>query len=360
MRRKGILTIFILAIIALYVIIYVVPEVTGMLDSTYVAEYGVLSIYDDTTGYLIRNEEVYAAEHDGMVNRFYAEGDLLRIGASVVNITGVAGGSPSSRLREIRDDLSGSMITEHGNKVIQGGIVSFYVDGYENDLTPDVITGLSQRTLSDVTQDHVVSLGNSTAGGYPIFKIVNTRGWYLIAYIPKDRLNIYPEGKEVNVIFSKSTDTQEEEAAETEEVSDEIAEEDVYGSVEMRVYSVETEGNMIKLTLKSSRFFPGLGELRTAKCRIISDNVRGLLMDNSSVVEVGSTTGVFVKNKTGKYDFTPVNVLGKNDKTTVISDMYYYDKDGVWTRTVDPFDDILRNPEKQLEMEYDEKTEGEG
>lgn len=354
MRKKGIITVFVLAIIALYIIIYVVPSVTGMLDSTYVVEYGVLSIHDSTTGYLIRNEEVYAAEDSGSVNRLAQEGDLLRAGSAVVGISGGGTGSPSERLKEIKDELNGSMVTGHGNRVLRGGIVSYYVDGYENKLLPDSIENYSLKDLQEINQKQVVSLGATVTRDYPLFKLINSRGWYLIAYVPESKSHNYEVGSTINVVFGKPNETSSETDTAPAETDDGF---DTYGSVAMKLQSVDKEGDSLKLVLKSSRFFSGLGELRVAECTLISANVRGLLIDNASIAEVDGVKGVFVKNKKGKYDFTPINVLGSDDKTTVVSDTYYYDSQGVWTRTVDPFDDILKNPKDQVIDDSEEEGE---
>ena len=56
-RKKPIL-LFVIALVTLYVIIYIVPGVTGALISSYTAVYGQLRVTDETTGYLVRNETV--------------------------------------------------------------------------------------------------------------------------------------------------------------------------------------------------------------------------------------------------------------------------------------------------------------
>ena len=58
LKNKGIF-IFAILCILLMIIIYVVPGVGNLMKVSYVAEYGELSIYNDTTGYMVRNESVY-------------------------------------------------------------------------------------------------------------------------------------------------------------------------------------------------------------------------------------------------------------------------------------------------------------
>ena len=178
----------------------------------------------------------------------------------------------------------------------------------------------------------------------------------MIAYVSKDKASNYVVGRSVDVIFTKASDTSIEEESEPEE-DDEIDESDTYGSVEMKIVAAEEEGNSVRLVLESDRFFAGLGELRVAACRIVSASVRGLLVETGSIIEEDGRPGVYVKRKTGKYVFVPINILGSNGKTTVVSDMYFYDEEGVWMSTIDPFDDILKNPEKRDKDSDEEKAE---
>ena len=68
-RKKPIL-IFVIALIALYIIIYIIPKVTGALVSSYTVEYGELKVADETQGYLVRDEQVYVSAASGKANRY--------------------------------------------------------------------------------------------------------------------------------------------------------------------------------------------------------------------------------------------------------------------------------------------------
>jgi len=253
------------------------------------------------------------------------------------------------------------MVTGHGNITQGGGIVSYYVDGYENYFSSLSVTNYRKADFKGVTQDQVVSLGLSAHAGYPVFKLIDSTKWYLISYVPLAKAENYPIGRTVNVIFNRASSTVSEDV---EEEDSNEADDDTYGNVEMRVVEAEEEEGTIRLILESSRYFEGLGELRVADCRIIAKSVKGLLVEQESIVEVDGQVGVYVKTKTGRYTFLPINILGSNDKTSVISDMYYYDEEGVWTKTVDPFDDILKDPDRLVEdedeqEEADQEEEGE-
>ena len=72
-------------------------------------------------------------------------------------------------------------------------------------------------------------------------------------------------------------------------------------------------------------------------------------------------TGVYVMDKKGKYAFTPVKVLDEDGGKVVVADSYFYDKDGNQVRTLDNFDDVLKNPDigEDGSAEEPEETEEE-
>ena len=352
--RNTVIILFLLLLIALAAIIYVVPSVTGMLVETYPAEYGELEIYDDAVGYFFRNEIVYAAKDGGDVNRLAQEGDLLRPYTTVIEITaldsegGTYQGAETSegsvdKASEIRKKIAGSMKTVSSFQVENGGIVSFYVDGNEYAMTPDKIDSIKRDQLESVRQSQTIQTENPVRSGYPVFKIVSNNGWQLLTYVPKDHMDQYEEGETVNVTFFERDEN-------NDKVFPDLSEKDpLYNKVEMIVKSVSSEGDYGRIVLRSTRFFGGIGQYRVANCRIVSHDVTGLLLESGSITEVDGVTGVYVKNKKGKYDFIPVRIYGSDGKTTVVADNYFYDSEGNYTRTIDPFDDILRKPREEKE-----------
>lgn len=351
--RNSIIALFLIALIALAVIIYVVPGVTGMLVETYNAKYGELEIYDDTVVYFVRDEDVYGAEQTGDVNRLATEGELLRPYTAVVEVTGTysesegnsgEGGAETQeesgdRLTEIKNNLGSAMKTGMSYRLETGGIVSFFVDGYEKTLLPENIESFTKSSLEEIKQSSVVDCGLKVKKDYPVFKVINNVGWRLVAYIPKTHEDDYYEGKEVDVTFFQRKEDSDGEFPDLSKADP------LENKVTMIVETKKYEGDYIKLVLKSSRFFGGIGQYRVCNGRIVSQDVRGILIENGSISNENGVHGVYVKNKIGKYDFVPILIYGSNDTTTVIADTYFYNENGEYTKTVSPFEDILRNPE---------------
>ena len=360
--RNTVLVLFILLLIGLAVVIYVVPGVTGMLVETYPAEYGELSIYDDTTGYFFRDEAVYATKDGGNVNRLFNEGDLLRPGTIVVDVTGgdqfsdnqnsgttvtTDGGEMVNldRITEINNKIESHTKKTSSYKIESGGIVSYFIDGYEFTLNPEKADSIKRDDLLDITEGQVVEITSSVRKGYPIFKIINNSGWQIVAYIPKEHRDQYEEGQSVDVTFFERQDNEENEHIDLTE------RDPLFKRVEMYVKAIKNEGDYCKLILRSSSFFAGIGQYRVAYCRIVSQDVSGLLIEKGSITEEDGKAGVYVKNKKGKYDFVPILVYGDNGKMVVVADTYFYDDEGEYTKTIDPFDDVLRKPRNLGEKE---------
>lgn len=346
-KRNTIIVLFLITVIALAVIIYAVPGVTGLLVETYTAEYGELSIHDDTTGYLVRNEKVYVSDTAGRVNRLAEEGDLLRPHTAVIELSSTGDGAVAGEtgdvaigenpLTTIKKKLGSDVVTSSDYRLETGGIVSFFVDGNENAFTQDSAEVINRKVLENVKQSDVIDLGATTEKGYPVFKIIDNRTWMLIAYVPEEHRDQYVEGNRVNVTFFAKDDGEDE----FQDLSDK---DPITHKLDMTIVSVAKEGDYAKLVLSSIKYFDGIGQYRVVGARVESKDVRGLLIENESITQVDGVTGVYSKTKTGKHVFMPIKIYGSDDTTTVIADTYFYDEDGNYVRTIDPFDDILRKP----------------
>ena len=355
LKNKGIF-LFILAVALLYAVIYLVPRVTGLLDVTYVAEYGELVISDETPGYLVRDEKVYTAVSGGTATRLAKEGELLRVGTPAIELSGSSGGEPSEAFTAVRDKLGDDVLAVQGYAVETGGLVSYYVDGLESELTLKKALSSKESYFTGLSQDNVLAIPQSVPAGYPAFKLMSNGYWYLVAYVDEDRADRYREGGYVYVSFDP--DAEHNLAL------------DGVGEVEMMVYDKKKQGDRVRLILETGKFFEELGQLRVANVRITSSSIHGLILEADSLVEVDGVTGVYVMDKKGKYAFTPVKVLDEDGGKVVVADSYFYDKDGNQVRTLDNFDDVLKNPdigedgsaeepeetEEEPEEEQDEET----
>ena len=144
--KKKTIVIFVLALVVLYSIIYIVPKVSGAMVSSYIAEYGQLKIYNETTAYFVRNEKVYLATATGDTNYFFKEGSLVRKDGKIMDVkpnsqTGQTDSEgnpigPDEIYTDVLDKLGKKVVRRDDYRTKSVGVVSYYADGYENALTP--------------------------------------------------------------------------------------------------------------------------------------------------------------------------------------------------------------------------------
>ena len=325
-RKISMVALYLIIVLVMYGVIYVIPRVTGFLDLSYPAEYGELKTEDQSTGYIIRNEKVYRTAHEGTVNRLHKEGQLVRKGSTIVEV------SPSDndfemneRQHEIVKQLGKSAPKISDYSVGEGGKVSFYADGMENRLNPDNAFDLKKSFYSKLSQEDVIKIGKGkVAKGEPVFKIYDQTGWYILTYVKKSHLNRYQDGAYVQAVI----DGDEE------------------NPVRFKVVKTGKEGEKGKVLLGTDNDYSRMGELRSCELTVITANARGLVIEKGSLTEKKGQKGVYIKNKHGKPVFKPVKVYAVSGDRAVIADSYYIDSEGTRITSVNPYEDVFKKPKK--------------
>lgn len=318
--KKKPIILFFIAVIALYVIIYIVPKVTGALVSSYTASYGELRIADETDGWLVRNEKVYTAGNGGSVNRYIKAGTLIRRGTSVMEISGKGGGEIDEAYTDLLSRLGDSAVETEDYTAQDGGIVCYYADGYEGRLTPDTMEKGGLSYYGKVTQDAVMDLKRDTAAaGEPVFKIVDRTKWYLVCFVEESSRDRYEEGQEIQVAFEDDT-------------------------VRMDVRSVKKMDGKVRIILETDYFYKGFASTRAAKVSLITYEQRGLLVENDSITEEKGQQGVYVKIRSGDFVFVPIEVIKTDGVHSLVTDGTFTDEEGNLISTVEIYDEVLKNP----------------
>ena len=333
-RRKPRLAVVYIAVLALlYVIIFVFPRVTGFLTSTYVAQYGELRVVVPGTGYIIRDEKVYGADQGGELKREATEGQLIRKGESVVTITKGADGQIPQSIHKLAESIGSKNIGKTDGKAPAGGIVSYWIDGLESKLTPKSINKLKLKELEELGKSKSVQLAEtSIAKNEPAFKIIEKSRWYMVADVDNSVIKDFKEGRTITVEFPELTDGSGKGIEQH--------------PVRMTVVKVTKEAGKAKLVLETTMFMDQLTKERMASVSLITADVKGLIIEKSSLTKVKGQEGVYVKDKQGKYVFKPVLVLGTDKDKVAIADSYYHNDNGEKVDTVGPYEDVLRNPKK--------------
>ncbi len=315
-RKKPLLLFFVL-LIALYIIIYVVPRVTGALRSSYTAEYGRLQTSDETEGYVVRNETIYTAGKSGTINRYIQDGKLVRKGTRVMDVTS-SGKTMSRTYEELTQNLGSHRRKSDSYAAAAEGIVVYYADGMEGVLTPDTMAKQNRSFYRGLKSNGQELARDETAENDPVFKIVDRSAWYIVCYVPTDHASRYQVGEKVSISINGSS------------------------SIRGTVQEMKKESGSLRLILRTNYYYKGFGKLRTVDLSVITADRQGLIIYNSSIVEKDGQKGVMVRQKNGKYQFTRINVLATDGEKSAISMSSFRNAKGESVRTVRNYDEVLR------------------
>lgn len=358
-KKSPVVILFIVAAV-LYAIIYILPQVTGALRSSYTAEYGELKTFDKVEGYFVRSEYVYFSEENGTANRYIDENKLVRKGTRIME---VISGSGSSKEKEgsaegadsdeagttekkdaasdtkvldtsqkgiatysdIRNSVKGKHHIETDDFVSQHeGIVSYHADGNESKITPENMEKKNKAFFQKLKNSSDLELNNEVvAKTDPVFKICDRAAWYIVCYIPREHEQRYAVGNRVRVLIND--------------------EKTITGTV----MSITDERREKRLTIKTNNWYEHFATLRRADIEVITSDVMGLLISNTSLVKKKDQWYVYVRQKTGKYKLVPIHIIASDGTMSAITPSQYRDAEGNTVTTVRSYDDILRRPDRK-------------
>lgn len=333
--KKKTIAIFVLTLVVLYAIIYIVPKINGAMTPSYIAEYGQLKIYDETTAYFVRNEKIYLAADTGSTNYFFKEGSLVRKGGKIMDVkpnnqTGKTDSSgnligPSKEYNRMLEQWGKKTNTRQDYRTKSVGVVSYFADGYEKALTPKNMKKKGESFFKKLSQKDVVSLRRkSVIAGEPVFKIVDRTEWFMVCFVDAKHLDRYEVGKRIKVEFED-------------------------GELDARVYRASEVGGKGKITLRTDYYYEKFAETRVAEVSLVTYDESGVIIENSSIAEEKGRKGVYVKGKNDEFFFVPVQIYATDGEKSLIADDFYYDleRDGEMVITVEVYDEILKNAESK-------------
>lgn len=328
-KNRKYVCIFILILIALYIIIYVIPSVTGALETTEILEAGSLQGTEETVCYFVRDEYVYAAKQAGELKYRAKEGAHVRKGTRVAVVredgSSAAAGDKQkkekSRYGDIMDRLSDRVVRTEDGRAETSGVVSYYADGYESFLTPDKMESLTYDDVKNLKNEARNTRRKSTLKGEPLFKISNNDSWYLMCWVEAASVARYETGGSVTI---------------------QLAEGDVKAVVE----NIMEAGDQWKIIFRSNRYYKDFSRSRVENARIVAQDYSGLIAENGSITTKDGQPGVMVRQKDGEFVFTRVKILTRSGDYSVLKDESFIDEDGNTVSTVKVYDEILKNPGK--------------
>lgn len=311
------IAVYAILLVTVGLIIYLFPSLTGLLERTYIAEYGSVEVVDETEGWIIRNETIYTAPQAGDVTRNVVEGSLIKGGVAVVSFSGEGNETKNEQCAPLLKKLGDRAVTAEGGVSSRSGYITYEVDGLEY-LNGKSILELKENEYAELQADSF-ELPVKVAAGDPVFKWVeNSQFWYSFT-VDAAVADRYPEGKEVTLIIDEN---------------------------ELRATVVkQKKGKEIcRVIVRSEMYYDNYLKDREVKARVLSASATGVVLEKDSIITKDEQQGVLVKDKVGRINFKPINILADNGEEVAVSEDYYLDADYNFVETVNPYDEILKNP----------------
>ena len=393
--KKRLIMLFCTILVILFIIIYIFPNVTGALKKTEIIQYGSIQVTDHVTAYFVRNETVYFANKSGNINYNIEEGEMVRKGIKILDITSgmqeetesgyikitdrisrfnggesifsddlkkiksqitkleadydiaVKEGEPEQadriilqieRLKQKRDyitatDNAAKEEIIQQNQIVNAkgvipnnyicttnGIISYYIDGYETEFTPENMSLLSHDKVQNLNIDVQNVVRETTLAKEPLYKVVDNKKWYAVFWVAPENIVKYEKGKSATINLP-------------------------LGQVNGKIYDIIDDGNEWLVILEFNRYYEDFAKIRKIDTEVITSDYKGLTIPNASITTKDGQPGVYVKNKNGEFVFKPVKIITSDGEWSLAEVSYFYTDDGAKkVDTVNIYDEILKKP----------------
>ena len=323
MKKKWTLpAIYIAAVLILAIIIYAVPSLMGLLDTTYLAEYGDVQVEDSVEdAWIVRDDVVYGTEKSATMEAAVKEGTLVKGKGRVLNMKFEGSGSLSMKYANLKVKLGDAMKTTTG-LAGRSGYVTFNADGNEGTLKPANLDKLTEKQLEKIDNDSVDLTATSCVSGQPLFRITKNGAWWFVFFVDKSSAEKYTVGNTVETTFDDTT-------------------------VNTQVRSVDKANEKYRVILTCKEYTSKYLSTRKVSLNNVTESDNGLLIEAQSIVKINKKQGVLVKDKVGKLNFTPIKIKASDGENVAIYEDLYMDDQGQFVETVSNYDEIVRSPSKK-------------
>lgn len=324
-KRKPVL-IYLAVVAVLGLLIYAVPKVTDIFETTEVVQTGTLQVTEEVTCYFVREETVYEAGAAGTVKYLIDEGTHIRTGTKTAEFKeddtdGSDVMEPRSKYDTVIDGVGSEAVRTASFEAKSSGILSYYADGYESTLTLENMDTFTYENASALEERTVELKHKDVRRNEPIFKICDNDNWYILCWVESASISKYQVGQDVTFQFED-------------------------GSVDMTIESITEDGDKWKITCWSNNYYESFTSSRVKEAVLVSKDFDGLIVKNSCITTRNGEIGVMVLQKTGEFKFTRIKVIANDEEYSALEDDTFIDQNGETVKTVQVYDEILKRPGK--------------
>ena len=320
-RKKNPAIILLIIIVILYIITEIAPVIVERTVSTVIIEHEELVVEEEVECYALRSETIYSAPTNGNVKYIYENGDLVKVGAKVLDFQETSDDNSGERDKYSKlIDRAESPKIDNVEYAPRKGIFTTYLDGNEKYFVLENYKNITEEKAK-ARKDQTVDVNATKVGNnQPLYKISDQSAIYLMCWIESGSVSKYREGDVVEVKFDEDT------------------------NVKFTIERIDKEGSKWKMLMGTNRYFEEFADFRSKKVKIVSSDMEGLKIPNSALTTKNGVVGVMVGDKSGEFNFVPVKIITSDGEHSIVKGNIYYDEKGNLVNTVRIYDEILRKP----------------
>lgn len=212
------------------------------------------------------------------------------------------------------------------------GIVSYDIDGYENEFRAKSFEGYTFNKLKIPNEEINKSGQTKKKSDVNGFKVIDNLEWYLALKVDDRKdLKEYKIGEELFINYPLED-----------------------GHIELNgdIVSINNSSNKAVIVLKFNKYLHDFYNSRFPKVKLIEEKVEGFKIPNKVIINNKGKKGVFIKDFSGIVKFKPIKIISVVDDYTYIykgDDGIINLDDGKEISTISIFDEILVKPYKYKE-----------
>ena len=199
------------------------------------------------------------------------------------------------------------------------GVISYYVDGYESEFTPENIALLSRVKVQNLIFDVQNIARETTLAKEPLYKVVDNKKWYAVFWVAPENIVKYQKGKKATLNLP-------------------------LGQVDGTISDIIDDSDQWLVILEFNKYYEEFAQVRKVDAEVVTSDYSGLIIRNESITTKDGQPGVYVKDKSGEYIFKPVKIITSDGEWSLVEVSYFYDKNGDRVETVNIYDEILKKP----------------
>ena len=332
--KKKAVFIFILLLIILYVVITVIPRLTGALTQTEVVEYGDIRIESEAKCCILRDETVYTASATGSTKYFIEEGTQIKAGTPILELTptGEKDKKTETKYDAILKRIGNAAVVDDDHVSKRKGVLTYHVDGYEKNFSVENLGKLDYEKTKALEVRTVNVKSEKVTKGAPIFKICDNSKWYIVFWADQADTAKYQVGNHITAVLPK-------------------------GEIRGTIVNITQDGKQWQVTIETNQYYENFTKERVIKGTIRTMDASGLIINNGSLTTKGKQVGAYVKKTTGDFVFMPVQVIVSDGERSLIAEGTYFDEKGLPVDTVKVYDEVLRNPKAETSQSKDKERE---